>query len=191
MKKRDGLLPVGRRQSRSNWLSRMAGTVSVGLCWLAKRRAAPLFGEKEAALCLPTAVGSEPPSAATRWPPSREPGREAAEADRDALYLAYRLLNVHVHLLSVVDPCSIQGAVVCDGIVRRETHSAHGRMPDAGTKRDVEDAARPKLGISQVGKLRCVKRLVLLTSSRWVSSNQAKMCRWSALALTQLGSFGT
>ncbi len=38
-------------------------------------------------------------------------GREAAEADCDALDLVYRLLNVHVHLLiDLVDPRGIRGA---------------------------------------------------------------------------------
>ncbi|MDE2859874.1 MAG: hypothetical protein OXL35_00055 [Chloroflexota bacterium] len=43
----------------------------------------------------------------------------AVEADSDALDLAYRLLDVHVHLLDVVDvvdPRGIQGAgCLCDG----------------------------------------------------------------------------
>ena len=38
------------------------------------------------------------------------PGRQTAEADCDALELAYRLLNVHMHLLGVIDPHGIQSA---------------------------------------------------------------------------------
>ena len=39
------------------------------------------------------------------------PEHQTAEADCDALDLAYRLLNVHKHLLfDVGDPCGIQGA---------------------------------------------------------------------------------
>ena len=40
-------------------------------------------------------------------------GRESAEADCDALDLAYRLLNVHTHLLVVVDPRGIRDAGPC------------------------------------------------------------------------------
>ena len=36
--------------------------------------------------------------------------RESAEADCDALAPAYQLLNVHMHLLVVLDPRGIQGA---------------------------------------------------------------------------------
>ncbi len=38
------------------------------------------------------------------------PGHQAAEADCDTLGLTYRSLNVHVHLLDVVDSRGIQGA---------------------------------------------------------------------------------
>ena len=57
------------------------------------------------------ARGRKPISSATKWTPGRMQGRQAAEADSDALDLAYRLLNVHKHLLlNVVDSRSIRGA---------------------------------------------------------------------------------
>ncbi len=37
-------------------------------------------------------------------------GCRGIEADCDALNPAYRLLNVHIHLLGVVDPRGIRGA---------------------------------------------------------------------------------
>ncbi len=42
--------------------------------------------------------------------PGRTPGRRAVKADSDVFYPAYRLLNVHMHLLDVVDPRGIHSA---------------------------------------------------------------------------------
>ena len=42
-------------------------------------------------------------------PSIERPGRQTAGADCDALDPAYRLLNVHVHLLDVVDSRGILG----------------------------------------------------------------------------------
>ncbi len=75
---------------------------------------------------------------------SQMPGRQAVKADSDALDLAYQLLNVHVHLLSVADPCRTSTAgVVGDGVDERRT------LPTVGcrtrkTERGEEDAARPR-----------------------------------------------
>ena len=87
----------------------MAGTVSVGLCWLAKGRAATPPGKRRGPVLANRYVGLACESR----------GMNAVEADSDALDLAYRLLDVHVHLLNVVDvvdPRGIQGAgCLCDG----------------------------------------------------------------------------
>ena len=123
--------------------------VALAYCW---QREGPLPWEEEAALHSPTAMwvlrarGRTPRRQRRREPPSRMPGRQTAEADCNALGLAYRLLNVHVHLLFVVglgDPRGIGGAGRCEWFGRRKAYSVHGRMPDAGTEGIGKDAACP------------------------------------------------
>ncbi len=143
MKKRDGLTPVGWRQSRSELASRLAETVSVGIdvgfafALGSGKEKGRAFLRRDAALCSPTAMGAlcargrgVKPSKPTPTPSTSPTGYSLC-------------ISTSCSLLFLMTRAASVAQVVRDGFDGRKMHSAHGRMPDAGTKRSVEDATRP------------------------------------------------
>ena len=153
MKKRNGRHPRGAETVPLRIDVPVSGTVSVGCVGLLLERAqGRLSSQEEGRPCacqlgwVLYARGRKPRRQRRGGLQAGLSGCQTAEAGYDALGLAYGLLNVHVHLLFVVDlgdPRGIGGAGRCEWFGRRKAHSAHGRMPDAGTEGIGMDAACP------------------------------------------------